>query len=134
MARRHQPDELADVPVMERARRRGVGRQHRLRGLRARRRGREGDLDRGPDRGRARRGGRDRLPRVAAAARAPRAVRCPAVTRLLIGKQSGLGRELGQEGLEAFQETKHVHVETKIAPKEWWYPYGGGGPREGAGA
>jgi acyl-CoA reductase-like NAD-dependent aldehyde dehydrogenase len=40
-------------------------------------------------------------------------------------KQSGFGRELGQEGLEAFQETKHVHIETKIAPKEWWYPYGG---------
>ncbi|MEA2346513.1 MAG: hypothetical protein QOG62_300, partial [Thermoleophilaceae bacterium] len=40
-------------------------------------------------------------------------------------KQSGLGRELGQEGLEAFQETKHVHLETEIAPKEWWYPYGG---------
>src|SRR5918999_823633 len=45
-------------------------------------------------------------------------------------KQSGMGRELGQEGLEAFQETKHVHIETKIAPKEWWYPYGGGGPRD----
>ncbi len=40
-------------------------------------------------------------------------------------KQSGMGRELGREGLEAFQETKHVHVETEIAPKEWWYPYGG---------
>ena len=40
-------------------------------------------------------------------------------------KQSGLGRELGQEGLEAFQETKHVHMETKIEAKEWWYPYGG---------
>ena len=39
-------------------------------------------------------------------------------------KQSGLGRELGQEGLEAFQETKHVHIETKIAAKSWWYPYG----------
>ena len=51
-------------------------------------------------------------------------------------KQSGLGRELGQEGLEAFQETKHVHVETKIGLKEWWYPYAGGaeGPRDGAGA
>ena len=47
-------------------------------------------------------------------------------------KQSGLGRELGQEGLEAFQETKHVHIETQIAPKEWWYPYGGGGPPSGA--
>ena len=41
-------------------------------------------------------------------------------------KQSGLGRELGEEGLEAFQETKHVHIETRIEPKDWWYPYGGG--------
>ena len=51
-------------------------------------------------------------------------------------KQSGLGRELGQEGLEAFQDTKHVHIETKIAPKEWWYPYGPdhSGPPSGAGA
>jgi acyl-CoA reductase-like NAD-dependent aldehyde dehydrogenase len=51
-------------------------------------------------------------------------------------KQSGFGRELGQEGLEAFQETKHVHIETKIAPKEWWYPYGPGdqAPPSGAGA
>jgi acyl-CoA reductase-like NAD-dependent aldehyde dehydrogenase len=39
-------------------------------------------------------------------------------------KQSGLGRELGREGLEAFQETKHVHVETAIERKSWWYPYG----------
>jgi acyl-CoA reductase-like NAD-dependent aldehyde dehydrogenase len=39
-------------------------------------------------------------------------------------KQSGLGRELGQEGLEAFQETKHVHIESELAPKDWWYPYG----------
>jgi acyl-CoA reductase-like NAD-dependent aldehyde dehydrogenase len=43
-------------------------------------------------------------------------------------KQSGMGRELGQEGLEAFQETKHVHIETNIEVKEWWYPYGSGGP------
>ena len=51
-------------------------------------------------------------------------------------KQSGLGRELGREGLEAFQETKHVHIETKIEVKDWWYPYGKGdeGPKEGAGA
>jgi acyl-CoA reductase-like NAD-dependent aldehyde dehydrogenase len=44
-------------------------------------------------------------------------------------KQSGFGRELGREGLEAFQETKHVHMETRIERKEWWYPYreyGGG--------
>lgn len=38
-------------------------------------------------------------------------------------KQSGLGRELGREGLEAFQETKHAHIETKLERKEWWYPY-----------
>jgi betaine-aldehyde dehydrogenase len=51
-------------------------------------------------------------------------------------KQSGLGRELGREGLEAFQETKHVHIESEIAPKEWWYPYseyaGGDSPPHGA--
>ncbi len=40
-------------------------------------------------------------------------------------KRSGLGRELGREGLEAFQETKHVHIETKLEIKDWWYPYGG---------
>jgi betaine-aldehyde dehydrogenase len=53
-------------------------------------------------------------------------------------KQSGFGRELGREGLEAFQETKHVHIETEIAPKEWWYPYSrysaGRVPRDGGGA
>jgi acyl-CoA reductase-like NAD-dependent aldehyde dehydrogenase len=51
-------------------------------------------------------------------------------------KQSGFGRELGQEGLEAFQDTKHVHIETKIELKDWWYPYGPGdsGPPSGAGA
>ncbi len=38
-------------------------------------------------------------------------------------KQSGIGRELGREGLEAFQETKHVHMETEIERKSWWYPY-----------
>src|SRR3712207_5322655 len=48
-------------------------------------------------------------------------------------KQSGLGRELGREGLEAFQETKHVHIETKIEVKDWWYPYGSGDdtPKDG---
>jgi betaine-aldehyde dehydrogenase len=48
-------------------------------------------------------------------------------------KRSGLGRELGQEGLDAFQETKHVHIETKLEIKDWWYPYGGGdAPPHGA--
>ena len=37
-----------------------------------------------------------------------------------------MGRELGEEGLDAFRETKHVHIETKLEVKEWWYPYAGG--------
>ena len=51
-------------------------------------------------------------------------------------KQSGLGRELGREGLEAFQETKHVHIETELEIKDWWYPYAPGdeAPGDGAGA
>jgi len=36
---------------------------------------------------------------------------------------SGTGRELGREGLEAFQETKHVHIDPRVERKEWWYPY-----------
>ncbi len=39
-------------------------------------------------------------------------------------KGSGVGRELGREGLEAFQESKHVHIDPKVEKKEWWYPYG----------
>ena len=41
-------------------------------------------------------------------------------------KDSGIGRELGREGLEAFQESKHVHIDPKVEKKEWWYPYGPG--------
>jgi acyl-CoA reductase-like NAD-dependent aldehyde dehydrogenase len=37
---------------------------------------------------------------------------------------SGIGRELGREGLEAFQESKHVHIDPRVEKKEWWYPYG----------
>ena len=29
-----------------------------------------------------------------------------------------------REQLDAYQETKHVHIETKLEVKEWWYPYG----------
>ena len=39
-------------------------------------------------------------------------------------KNSGIGRELGTEGLDAFREAKHVHMESEIEVKEWWYPYG----------
>lgn len=41
-------------------------------------------------------------------------------------KGSGIGRELGREGLEAFQESKHVHIDPTVEKKEWWYPYGPG--------
>jgi acyl-CoA reductase-like NAD-dependent aldehyde dehydrogenase len=39
-------------------------------------------------------------------------------------KLSGGARELGQEGLDSFRETKHVHWEFATTPKSWWYPYG----------
>ena len=38
-------------------------------------------------------------------------------------KNSGIGRELGTEGLDAFREAKHAHIDTEIEVKEWWYPY-----------
>ena len=36
---------------------------------------------------------------------------------------SGIGRELGQEGLDAFREPKHVHIDYVMEPKSFWYPY-----------
>ncbi|HWQ13557.1 MAG TPA: aldehyde dehydrogenase family protein [Roseiflexaceae bacterium] len=39
-------------------------------------------------------------------------------------KFSGGARELGEEGLEAFLETKHVHWDFAMEKKSWWYPYG----------
>ena len=41
-------------------------------------------------------------------------------------KLTGGGRELGEEGLLTFMETKHVHWDFSDAPKGWWYPYGRG--------
>jgi betaine-aldehyde dehydrogenase len=38
-------------------------------------------------------------------------------------KMSGLGRELGEEGLEEFRQTKHVHWDIEGGVKEYWYPY-----------
>jgi acyl-CoA reductase-like NAD-dependent aldehyde dehydrogenase len=38
-------------------------------------------------------------------------------------KMSGLGRELGEEGLEEFWQTKHVHWDIEGGVKEYWYPY-----------
>jgi acyl-CoA reductase-like NAD-dependent aldehyde dehydrogenase len=36
---------------------------------------------------------------------------------------SGVGRELGHEGLETFQESKHFHTDPRVEKKEWLYPY-----------
>ena len=36
---------------------------------------------------------------------------------------SGLGRELGEEGLDAFREPKHVHLDYVMEKKAYWYPY-----------
>jgi len=41
-------------------------------------------------------------------------------------KFSGGARELGEEGLEEFLETKHVHWDFTMVRKPWWYPYGKG--------
>ncbi|MGH9749638.1 MAG: aldehyde dehydrogenase family protein [Candidatus Polarisedimenticolia bacterium] len=38
-------------------------------------------------------------------------------------RRSGIGRELGIEGLDAFREPKHVHLDWKIEAKPYWYPY-----------
>jgi betaine-aldehyde dehydrogenase len=38
-------------------------------------------------------------------------------------KMSGLGRELGEEGLEEFQQTKHLHWDLEARPKPWWFPW-----------
>ena len=38
-------------------------------------------------------------------------------------KLTGGGRELGEEGLESFMETKHVHWDFSDERKDWWYPY-----------
>jgi betaine-aldehyde dehydrogenase len=36
---------------------------------------------------------------------------------------SGIGRELGEEGLDAFREPKHVHLDWVMERKGFWYPY-----------
>ena len=36
---------------------------------------------------------------------------------------SGIGRELGEEGLDAFREPKHVHLDYVMERKDYWFPY-----------
>ena len=37
-------------------------------------------------------------------------------------RKSGMGRELGEEGLDAFRETKHVHLDYACEAKPFWFP------------
>jgi betaine-aldehyde dehydrogenase len=37
-------------------------------------------------------------------------------------RKSGLGRELGEEGLDAFRDTKHVHLDFVPERKFYWFP------------
>ncbi|HVQ30835.1 MAG TPA: aldehyde dehydrogenase family protein [Vicinamibacteria bacterium] len=45
-------------------------------------------------------------------------------------RRSGLGRELGSEGLEDFRDSKHVHMDYVIGAKPYWYPYRFDRPKE----
>ncbi|MEO8634573.1 MAG: aldehyde dehydrogenase family protein [Gemmatimonadales bacterium] len=38
-------------------------------------------------------------------------------------RHSGIGRELGEEGLDAFREPKHVHLDYLMERKAYWFPY-----------
>ena len=38
-------------------------------------------------------------------------------------RQSVIGRELGEEGLDAFREPKHVHIDYQQERKGYWFPY-----------
>ena len=38
-------------------------------------------------------------------------------------RASGMNRELGTDGLDNFRDVKHVHLDYKIEPKSYWYPY-----------
>jgi betaine-aldehyde dehydrogenase len=38
-------------------------------------------------------------------------------------RQTGHSRELGEEGLDEFRETKHVHLDYAQQVKPYWYPY-----------
>jgi betaine-aldehyde dehydrogenase len=39
-------------------------------------------------------------------------------------RASGIGRELGAEGLNAYWEPKHVHIDYVMEKKSFWFPYG----------
>jgi betaine-aldehyde dehydrogenase len=46
-------------------------------------------------------------------------------------RMSGGGRELGWEGLEAFTDVKHMHMDYRMETKSYWFPYGAAGGSHG---
>lgn len=38
-------------------------------------------------------------------------------------KMSGIGREMGRQGLDAFRQSKMGVIDARPTVKEWWYPY-----------
>lgn len=38
-------------------------------------------------------------------------------------RRSGIGRELGSEGIDDFRDAKHVHMDYVVGAKPYWYPY-----------
>ncbi|MEK6544406.1 MAG: aldehyde dehydrogenase family protein, partial [Elusimicrobiota bacterium] len=38
-------------------------------------------------------------------------------------RASGIGRELGEEGLDAYREPNHVHIDYVMERKGYWFPY-----------
>ena len=38
-------------------------------------------------------------------------------------KASGIGRELGRQGLDAFRRSTMVVIDHKPVVQDWWYPY-----------
>ena len=38
-------------------------------------------------------------------------------------KMSGIGREMGRQGLDAFRQSKMGVIDPAPAVQDWWYPY-----------
>jgi betaine-aldehyde dehydrogenase len=45
-------------------------------------------------------------------------------------RRSGIGRELGSEGIEDFRDSKHVHMDYVLGAKPYWYPYSFDRPKD----
>jgi betaine-aldehyde dehydrogenase len=45
-------------------------------------------------------------------------------------RRSGIGRELGSEGMDDFRDSKHVHLDYVVGAKPYWFPYRFDRPRD----